>query len=179
MVVFEVAVNGERRFIGEDVTAITLVSEFLARRKADRVSMHIGTGQGEHEVHHLDASLVVGDEVTIRLLEDDELDELGDETLAAPSECSFCGADSHGVASLVAANSVAICSTCLTQFSNVVRLGGPLPMGSVVWERPGEFRCGFCDKGPPAVSGLLVRNNAGICAECLRSCVELHEGVGE
>jgi hypothetical protein len=37
----------------------------------------------------------------------------------------------------------------------------------------GDARCGFCQKGPPELAGLLVRNAAALCPECLRACVDV------
>jgi hypothetical protein len=70
MATFEISVNGERRFMGNDVTAITVVSDWVERRLADRVSVHVGVGgPGEREVQYLGSDLRPGDEIsTMRLL---------------------------------------------------------------------------------------------------------------
>jgi hypothetical protein len=166
---FEVRVNGEERFRGDNVTAVTLVSDRVARRGYNRVSLHVGEGeQGEREVHHLGADLAAGDEITIRLLDDDQARA----AMSAPEACSFCARDIHHFQSLVAGSSVAICDTCISSFHAVVKEGAPLPVGASIQEA-GDAGCGFCGKTRPTVAGLLVRNGAAICPECLRVCADL------
>ena len=173
MAVFEIKVNGEHRFRGDDVTAITLVADRVGRRDAERIAMHVGTGgRGEREIHHLAANLVAGDEITIRVLEDTELHD----SYPAPEGCSFCGNSYHNVRSLTAVRQQAICDSCLASFSAVVLTGAALPVGASIREASDAPRCAFCDKAPPEVPAVLVRNDAAICAGCLRSCVDVGEG---
>jgi hypothetical protein len=170
MVAFEISVNGQPRFVGDDVTAITLAADWVARRKADRVSLHVGVGEpGERQVQYLGADLGPGDEISIRVLSDQER-EAADST--APESCSFCGNSMHQIKSLVAGPQVAICDSCLVSFDAVVARAAPLPLGASIKEQ-GDVRCGFCQKGPPEIAGLLSRNAAAICPECLRACVDM------
>jgi ClpX C4-type zinc finger len=176
MVAFEISVNGQRRFVGDDVTAITLAADWVARRKADRVSLHVGVGEpGERQVQYLGADLGPGDEIAIRVLteEEGEAAESG-----APESCSFCGSSMHDIRSLVSGPQVAICDTCLSSFDAFVAHGVPLPVGASIREQ-GDVRCGFCQKGPPQIAGLLFRNAAAICPECLRACVDMTRGTKE
>ena len=107
MAVFEIKVNGERRFRGDDVRAITLVSDVVGRREVERIAMHVGTGgPGAREAHYLAANLVAGDEITIRVLEDREL-QAG--SYPVPEGCSFCGSSLNDVQSLVTVRHQAIC----------------------------------------------------------------------
>jgi hypothetical protein len=173
MAAFEILVNGERRFIGEDVTAITLAADWVSRREGDRVSLHVGVGgPEERRVQYLGADLLPGDEVAIRVLSDEESWATSDQS---PELCSYCGSDFHCVRSLVAGPQVAICDSCLTLFHAVVANGAPLPVGASIHER-NDVRCGFCQKSPPEVAGLLMRNAAAICPECLRACAEMSGG---
>jgi hypothetical protein len=174
MVAFEISVNGQRRFVGDDVTAITLGADWVARRKADRVSLHVGVGEpGERQVQYLGADLGPGDEISIRVLTDEESEAAESE---APESCSFCGSSMHDVRSLVSGPQVAICNTCLSSFDAVVAHGAPLPVGASIREQ-GDVRCGFCQKGPPEIAGLISRNAAAICPECLRACVDMTRGT--
>ena len=80
MATFEILVNGERRFVGEDVTAITLAADWVSRREAERVSLHVGVGEpDERQVHYLGADLVPGDEISIRVLSDEEYGTASDD----------------------------------------------------------------------------------------------------
>lgn len=170
MVAFEITVNGQRRFVGNDVTAITLAADWVARRKADRVSLHVGVGEpGERQVQYLGADLGPGDEISIRVLTDEENDAAAG---GAPESCSFCGSSVHEIRSLVAGPQVAICDSCLASFEAVIARGAALPVGASIQEQ-GDARCGFCQKAPPEVAGLLVRNAAAVCPECLRACVDM------
>lgn len=168
MIVFELLVNGEPRFRGQGVRAVTLVSDWIAKRSRDRVQLHVGAGEpGFEEVHHLGADLVAGDEITIRLL-----DEAPPEDDDARMTCSFCARDHSHFQSLVSGPRIAICDTCVASFGSVLYERGPLPLGTSVHDR-GDLACGFCLKTPPDVPGLLVRNGAGICPECVRVCADI------
>jgi len=175
MVAFEITVNGERRFVGDGVTAITLAADRVARRKADRVSLHVGIGEpGERQVQYLGADLGPGDEISIRVLRDEETER----AVAGPESCSFCGNGVDDIRSLVAGPQVAICDSCLGSFDAVVARGVALPVGASIQEE-GDGRCGFCQKGPPEMAGLLVRNGAAVCPECLRACVDMTRDARE
>jgi hypothetical protein len=170
MVYFEISVTGERRFVGDDVTAITLAAEWVARRKADRVSLHVGLGEsGARQVQYLGADLGAGDEISIRVLTDVEPDAVESE---APDSCSFCGSSVYDIRSLVAGPRVAICDACLTSFGAVILQGAALPVGASIRVQ-GDASCGFCQRSPPEVAALLVRNAAAVCPECLRACVDM------
>lgn len=174
MVAFEISVNGERRFVGDDVRAITLVADWVARKRTDRVSVHVGVGPPEdREIQHFGSDLRPGDEISIRVL--------ADEVIAAsegPKACSFCGNDMHYLTSLVAGPKVAVCDSCLVAFDAVVTQGAALPVGASI-QQEGDRQCGFCLKGTPEVAGLLVRNRAAICPECLRACMDITRGGRE
>jgi hypothetical protein len=171
MVAFEILVNGERRFSDDRVTAITLAADWVSRRNAERVSLHVGVGEpGERQVQHLGADLGPGDEITIRVLAE------RDHVLRDPELCSFCGSEVQSVKSLVAGPQVAICDACLAAFSAVVASGARLPIGASIHER-GDIRCGFCRKAPPKVPGVLVRNGAAVCPECLRACADVTQAA--
>jgi len=102
---FEIRVNGEQRFRGDNVTAVTLVTERVGRRASDRVMLHVGEGAApEREVHHFGADLIAGDELSIRLLDDAE----GQAQASAPEACSFCARDIHHLQSLLTGSKVAV-----------------------------------------------------------------------
>lgn len=168
MATFEISVNGERRFVGDDVKAITVVCDWIERRRADRISVHVGVGgPGERDVQHLGSDLYPGDEISIRVLSDEEA-----ATNEGPQGCSFCGQDIGRIRSLVAGPQVAICDGCLLAFDGVVTERKALPLGASI-QQDGDQRCGFCLKGVADVAGLLVRNAAAICPECLRVSVDI------
>jgi hypothetical protein len=170
---FEISVNGERRFVGDDVKAVTIVSDWISRKQLDRISVHVGVGgPGEREVHYLGSDLHAGDEISIRVLEDDEL-----VASDAPEACSFCGQEMHHVQSLVAGKQAAICDGCVASFDAVVTTSAALPLGAAI-RQDGDERCGFCLKGPSEVAGLFVRNAAAICPECLRVCADIRRDAG-
>ncbi len=166
MAAFEIFVNGERRLVDGDISAITLAAEWVSRRDARRVSLHVGVGPtGERHVQYLAADLGPGDEITIRVLPEAPFGW-------SPELCSFCGREQSEVRSLLASSIIAICVTCLAGFIAVVAHGAPLPIGATIQDRDAT-PCGFCAKAPPEVPGVLVRNAAAICAECLRACADL------
>ena len=173
MIAFEILVNGERCCIGQDVTAVTLVVDWVQRRRAERVSLHVGHPEGsapsdERTVHWLDGHLGVGDEVVIRIVDTEESEP------ASPkfTTCSFCAAELSGVASLVSGRQVAICSRCIALFDAALASGSPLPLGAQFQDDP-QRGCDFCGKVPGDIPGVVVRNGAALCPECLRSCAEI------
>ena len=168
MATFEISVNGERRFVGDDVKAITIVSDWISRKQLERVSVHVGVGgPGRREVQHLGSDLHPGDEISIRVLEDDEF-----VASEAPEACSFCAQEMHHVRSLVAGRQVAICDGCVASFDAVVTTGAVLPLGASI-RQDGDEQCGFCLKGPTETAGLFARNEAAICPESLRVCADI------
>ena len=176
MAAFEISVNGERRFIGKDVKSITLVSDWVAHRQGERVSVHVGVGEpGVAEVQYLGADLRPGDEISIRVLTEPE-------KLAAAGEafesCSFCRSDNYQIGSLVAGSQVAICDICVSAFHSAIAYNTALPSGTSIQEQ-GDALCGFCQKTPPEIAGLFVRNAAAVCPECLRACLDLLTTPGD
>ena len=169
MVAFEISINGERRCVGEEITALTLVADWVDRRHADRVSIHLGGAEGSghsSQPQWLGAHLRAGDEILIRLVE--VVEEIRDWS----TDCSFCGSTNRDIASLVQGLQVGICSTCITSFDAFLKSRAQLPLGASVQDQPDQ-ECGFCGKESVELVGLLTRNGAAICAECLRSCSDL------
>lgn len=171
MAIFEISVNGERRFVGESVKAVTVVSDPVAHSQADRVSLHVGVGgPGQRAVQYLGSDLHPGDEIVIRLLEDEATPDS-----EAFESCNFCGQGVYEVGSLVAGTRIAICNSCMLSFDAVVTAGAPLPVGASI-QQEGDRRCGFCRRGVPEVPALLARNEGAICPECLHACVDMTKG---
>jgi len=171
MVAFEISINGEQRCFEQEVTAVTLVADRVDRRNAERVSIHVGgaDGSGQSSLPQwLGAHLRAGDEVVIRIV---EVEEDVDQFI---HPCSFCGAEDREVSSLVRGLDVGICYECIAEFDAFLKSRAKLPLGASIQDRP-DRECAFCERQSGDIAGLLVRNGAGICAECLRSCSDLVE----
>lgn len=171
MIAFELRINGDRCCIGQDVTAVTLVVDWVQRRRADRVSLHVGHPEhagssGERRVNWLDAHLGVGDEISIRIV--DVVQSEG----SSFENCSFCGTGLNGIQNLVSGTHVAICDGCISALDAAVASAAPLPLGASLQDDPKQA-CGFCGNGPAVIAGVVVRNGNAICPECLRSCAEI------
>jgi hypothetical protein len=171
MVAFEITINGERRCVGEEITAVTVVADWVHKRNAERVSIHVGGAEGsgysgETQPQWLGAHLRAGDEVLIRIV------EVVEEVPAGTGHCSFCGAGNRDIASLVQGLQVGICSGCIASFDAFLKSRGQLPLGASIQDQPDQ-ECGFCGRQSGDLAGLLTRNGAAICAECLRSCSDL------
>jgi len=172
MAAFEISVNGKPRFVEEDVKAITIVADrvpdLTLGGEIEKVYLHVGIGEaGEYQ--YLGGDLRPGDEISIRVLTDDEIPT---GTTSFPTSCSFCGSDHFHISSLTGGPQVAICDGCLQVFHAVIIQGARLPLGASIRDQ-GPDQCDFCHKAPPEVPGLLVRNSAAICPECLRACLDL------
>jgi len=164
MVRFQITINGEPYFDCDDINTLTLVAEEIWRREEERISLH--GSAGEDSAQWLAADLKLGDEIVIRIVdsfrEEDQIFHV----------CSFCGRESHNVPGLIAGKKVAICKGCVTCFSRAVTDQKRLPLGAAIHDEP-SCACGFCGNSPDAVPGVIVRNGAAICPECLHACSDL------
>ena len=165
MITFEISINGKRYCESEDITILTLVAEEIQRRAGHRISLHTRTA-AEGPLQQLAANLGVGDEIAVRIvdvLDDDKSD---------PQGCTFCGRDVHDVSDLVQGPAAAICDRCVLEFSHALKNGSTLPVGGSIRTEP-EWVCGFCAKQPGSIPGVVVRNGAAVCPECLRACSDI------
>ena len=163
MVTFQISINGKAYCESDDITTVTMVAEEI-RRDACRISLH--AGGGEASVQWLAADLKAGDEIVIRVVEVGELE------LTGPSGCSFCAREIHDVSTLLQGRSAAICDLCIVSFSRAVKNGTELPLGASLRDEP-EWVCGFCGNQPGKIPGVVVRNGAALCPECLRACSDI------
>jgi len=75
--------------------------------------MRIGVGApGDRQVQYLGSDLRAGDEIAIRVLDDDQPTD--DQV---PEACSFCGTNIHDIQSLVSGPRVSICNGCTAAFN--------------------------------------------------------------
>jgi hypothetical protein len=167
MVAFQIAINGKTYCESEEITALTMVAEERPRRDGCRISLHACAGEGS--VQWLAADLKVGDEIVVRIVEAAELEDAG------PAGCSYCGRSIHDALHLVQGPSTAICDRCIADFSAALKNGTALPLGGSIRDEP-EWLCGFCAKRADEIPGVVVRNGAAVCPECLRGCADLVGG---
>ena len=166
-VTFEVTINGKPYGEAKDVTVLTVVAEQMRHHEAPRVTLHAGAAGGA--VQLLTANLSPGDEIVVRIVE--TMHTTDTELLV----CSFCGRDQNDVSALVNGPSAAICDGCIHAFSDAIRDAAPLPLGASLRDDP-ECACGFCGNRPSTIPGVVFRNGAAICAECLHVSVDIVEG---
>src|SRR5260370_903229 len=128
MAAFEISVNGKPRFVEDDVRAVTIVADSVpdlgADAQIDRVYLHVGVGEARED-QYLGGELRPGDEISIRVLADDQSPT---DTSTFPKSCSFCGSDRFHIESLTGGPQVAICDGCLQAFQAVITQGSPLPL---------------------------------------------------
>ena len=80
-----------------------------------------------------------------------------------PACCSFCGKLSNEVSQMFSRDSenlVNICSDCLDKCKSISEKGK-------------SIRCSFCCRPQKEVDRLIAGNNAYICSECVRLCVDI------
>jgi len=164
MVGFRITVNGKTYCESDDISAITMVAEQIRRRSGYRISLHAGSG--DSPVQWLDADLKIGDEIVISVVDLSEIEE------GPPQTCSFCARAVHDVSSLIVGPAAAICDSCIRSLSTAVRNASELPLGASIREEP-DWKCGFCSNGPANTGGVIVRNGAAVCPECLRVCSDM------
>jgi hypothetical protein len=165
VVIFQISINGKPYCVAEEIGAVTIVAEPVPRRDGGRVSIHARSAHDE-SLHWLGAHLAAGDEIRIQIIETDET------AADVPKGCSFCGRDVHDVLSMVNGPLVSICDGCVAAFAAAVTHRGQLPIGASIRDEA-EWRCGFCNKRPGEIPGLVVRNRSAICPECLRACSDM------
>jgi ClpX C4-type zinc finger len=163
MIAFRIRINGKDVTAPDDVTVFTMVAEERGEREC-RVALH--AADADMRLHVLAAQLRAGDEVTIAVVDADDLPSRG------PRGCTFCGREPHELSSLVAGSGAAICDHCVHAFSASLTSGADWPDGVAV-SGESERACGFCEKEAAETSGLVVMSSAAICPECLRSCADL------
>jgi len=161
---FQITINGKPYGESEDITVLTLVAEEVRRRSGERISLHASAS--ESQMQWLAANLTIGDEIVVRIVDASELEDAG------PHGCNFCGRDVHEVSKLLEGPAGAICDGCITSFSDAVKNVAPLPLGASIRDEP-EWTCRICAKQPGRIPGVVVRNGAAICPECLRAAVEI------
>lgn len=164
MIAFDITINGRPYGETEEITAVTIVAEYVAGRRSERVSVHGQSADGR--LQWLDAHLSIGDEIRVRIV------EASDAATSSPSGCNYCGRSVGDVLKLVTGNKLAICDDCTKRFADSLKSGSALPIGASIHDDP-EQACGFCGRDPREVTGVIVRNGAAICAECVRTCEDL------
>jgi hypothetical protein len=166
MIGFRITVNEKGFCESDDLTAFTMVVEDLRNSDEQRVSLHAQAGDGP--LQWLAANLKVGDTVKIEVVDLVAAAESEHEELA----CGFCARDVHAVRNLIQGQDVAICDGCTMAFSEAVKAGGRLPTAATIQDDP-KWVCAFCNKAAARMAGVIVRNAAAICPECLSACNDI------
>lgn len=161
MITLAIFVNGRPFCEADDLSTVTLSVE---ERHDDSCRITLHAAEGERAVQWLTAALAAGDEVVIRAVEATAAE-------GGPPPCGFCGRSANDVRSLVCGGSSAICDDCAGSLGAAVAQGTALPLGAVFGGA--QARCGFCDRDSAAAGGIVARNGAGICGECLRACEDV------
>ncbi len=164
MITFEISINGTPYAESEDLTAVTVVAELIGGRRGERVTVHGQSSEGQ--LQWLDSNLSIGDEIRIRIVEAVEAAETWERG------CSFCAREIPEIERMIQGPKVAICSDCTNRFAESLSHGSALPVGASIHDDP-QQPCGFCGKDPRDTGGVIVRNGAAICGECVRICEEL------
>ena len=165
MVALQITINGQPYCEVDEISAVTIVAELMNRRNADRVSIHATSGH-EQKLHWLGAHLGVGDEIQIRIVDATDIPD------SRPEGCNFCGRSIDEFQNLVQGADVAICDGCVAGFALSLTKSAALPVGASIRDGSGQS-CGFCRKQSGDIAGVIVRNGAAICPECLRACSDI------
>ena len=182
MIAFEVLVNGTRLCvagIGESGVLTSMVVFAAGQRLVDesssaeeRGTKHLRIGgwkktadDSSRQCEWLKRTLSVGDEVVLRILEVDTVDEPSQVHEEQPRACSFCGAKSKHSGDLIAGAEVRICHACLVRLS-----GADHEDMARVAAAAGDVRCSFCYKTASVTSIAFASAEAAICARCLLLC---------
>ena len=159
-----VSINGEPYCDGEDFTTITMAVDEVSRRAERRITLYASGGDGH--LKWMTADLTAGDQIVIEIV------DAAAERRSEPPHCDFCGRDVFEARTLLHGTTGSICDVCIMEFSTAVHRAGPLPIGASFRGAP-ALPCRFCGKEPPAIEGVVMRNGAAICAECLRTSADL------
>jgi ribosomal protein L24E len=165
VIAFEISINGTVYTQTDEITAVTLVAELVNRRNSDRVSLHALSADGK--LQWLDAHLAIGDEIRVRLI------DAADVISTGPEGCSFCGREVADVRNLIQSLKTSICDSCTRLFADYIRSGERLPLGASI--RDQAAACGFCGRAAEETGGVVVRNAAAICPECIHACEDIVE----
>ena len=196
---FEVTINGKKvctAGVGDDgvlTSIITFVkrndsSEETADTQANSDSASIdlrvgglanrGPGVTE-QVEWLHQNLVVGDEITIKIVEASECDEPNTKEVTYVG-CSFCSRKQADVIKLIAGPAVFICNECVDSCSAALATREPTGSITMILSKAAQAECSFCGKVPTQVEGIVGVPTARICDQCIKICREILErDVGE
>jgi hypothetical protein len=133
---------------------------------AQRITLYANANEGH--LQWMTASLGVGDQIAIEVV--DASADVESESL----RCDFYGRDVQDVSVLVQGPTGSICDQCIRGFGTAVHKGSGLPAGAS-FIGDSDSPCRFCGKAPPAITALVKRNGATICAECLRTGADILE----
>lgn len=184
MIAFEVFVNGKKLCVAGvgDEGVLTSVLTFVRRSHSQpaaeespgRIDLHVGglVSYPDHSSQHVDwlnQDVAVGDEITIRVVETEMIDEPARGELL-PFECRFCGKKQSEVNKIIAGPQVYICGECVTAFLSLTENGSEQPMADELGK---NGRCSFCGTSKEEVATLLSKNAGSICKGCLYICKEI------
>jgi glucokinase len=161
---FRITINGEPFCEAEDLTTATMAVDEVRGQDEQRITLYANANEGH--LQWMTASLGIGDQIVIEVV--DALTERESE----PQHCDFCGRDAHDVSILVQGQTGSICDQCISGFSTAVHKGSALPVGAS-FSNDSDSPCRFCGKAPPAITAVVMRNGAAVCAECLRAGADM------
>jgi hypothetical protein len=160
---FRITINGQPFCEADDLATVTMAVEDVRARNGQRISLYANEHEGP--LHWMTACLGVGDRIVIEVV--DATVEAGE-----PPRCDFCGREAVEVSAVVQGQAGSICDLCVSGFSAAVHKGDTLPTGAS-FRDDSISTCRFCGKAPPAIGGVVVRNGAALCAECLRTAADI------
>jgi hypothetical protein len=164
MLALQITINGQSYCETDEITALTIVAELMKRGRSDRVSIYAASD--DERIHWLGAHLGIGDEIRVCIIDAADVVDSG------PGGCDFCGRSIQEFQRLVQGLDVSICDQCAAAFAVSVKDSVALPLGASIRDGSGQS-CGFCRKQGGDIAGVVVRNGAAICPECLRACADI------
>ena len=173
MICFEVSINGKRvclAGIGDSGVLSTIVN--WVNGNHDRLDIHVGglTQIGINESQHvswIDQQLIVGDEVSIRIVESVVCDE-PDKDKVRFEGCLYCGKSRSEGAKLISGSYGFLCFECVEVCTKIISEGGTGALDRVGSEQ--ENRCSFCGKTTSEVPKLMLGLSGNICNQCVGIC---------
>jgi len=171
MMAFEVFVNG-KKVCTAGVRKPDLMDAMLwltaePRELSFRLSGLIHqTDDSSEIVNWLKRSLEIGDELTIRVIESEIVDDPLPRRQILYS-CSFCLRNTLEVEKFISGKGVRICNVCVTDFLKITENGGEQDTTDEV---SAEDRCSFCAKPRVEVAAMFSGNDRRICDCCLARC---------
>lgn len=181
IIAFEVSINGQLVSVAGSESASVLAADSTHVKKSGDTILSVGgiVSFRDETDQHVDwieqRALVNGDEITIRIVNDQTVDATSKAYERRPSkECSFCTKKPKNKHELIGGFGLLICYECVNRFRPAIS-GADDSDFDLKHEK--TENCGVCGKSGIQVEYLIMGDHANICGLYVASCSKIIDGA--